>query len=75
MRGVAGGAGETIIDMTRVLGEAGIRHNLVRVVALRAKGKRPIYAEVRRGKKIGNELAGSGSLAEFVAALQDVRPS
>ena len=36
MRGVAGGAGEAIISVPRMLGEAGVRHDLRQVVTLLA---------------------------------------
>lgn len=75
VRGMAGRAGEAVVNVPGVFAETGVGHDLVWIVALRTKSKRSIYAEVRRGKKIGNELAGSGSLAELVAAFQDVRPS
>lgn len=71
---VAGRAREAIIDVPGVLAETGIRHDLAWVVALGAKGERSIHAEVWAGKKIGDELAGSRSLAELVAAFQDVSP-
>lgn len=74
MSSVAGRAREAIVDVPGVFAETGIRHDLAWVVALGAKGERSIHAEVWAGKKIGNKLAGSRSLAELVAAFQDVSP-
>lgn len=75
MRSVASRAGEAVADVPGMLAETGIGHDLVGIVALCAKGERSIHAEVRAGKEIGNELAGRRGLAEFVAALENVRPS
>ncbi len=72
--GVASGARETIVEMTGMLGEAGIRHDLSEAVALPAESVRPVDAEIRVGEKIGDQLAGCRGLAEFVTALEDVRP-
>lgn len=74
MSSVAGRTREPIIDVPGVFAETGIRHDLAWVVALGAKSERTIHAEVGAGKKIGNKLAGSRSLAELVAAFQDVSP-
>ena len=74
VRSVAGGAREAIVDVPGMFAETGVGHDLVRVVALCAKGEGSIYAEVRAGKEIGNGLAGSRSLAELITALEEVRP-
>lgn len=75
MRGVADRTGKAVVDrMSAVLTETRIRGDLTQVVTLPAKRIRPVYAEVRVGKEIGDQLAGRGSLAELVPALQNMRP-
>lgn len=74
VRRMAGRARETVVDVPSVFAEAGVRHDLGGIVALHAKGERSIHAEVRAGKEIRNQLAGSGGLTELVTALQDVCP-
>ena len=68
------GAREAVIDMTGVLGEARIRDDLVQIVALRAHRVRTVHAEVGTRIEIGDQQPGARSLAEIVAALQNVRP-
>lgn len=74
MSSVAGRAGEAIVDVPGMLAETGVCHDLIRIVALGAKGERSIHAEVWAGKEIGDELAWSGGLTELVAPLEDVSP-
>ena len=72
--GMARGTRETIIDMARVLAEAGIREDLRQVVALRAERVRTVYAEIGAGIEVDDQHSRAGSLAEFVAAFQNVCP-
>ena len=74
---VANRAGEAILNMPGMLAEAGVTHELIEVVALRAQGVGPpidsaFGGEDGIGEKIRNQPAGGGSLAEFIPALHDV---
>ena len=72
--GVADRAGEAIVKVASMFGEAGIGHDLARVMAFSAKGVWPVDAEIGVGKEIGDQLAGRRGLTELIAALEDVRP-
>lgn len=72
--GVAGRAGETVVQMASMFAEAGICHDLTQVMALSAKGVRSVNAKVRAGKKIGDQLARGRGLAQLIAAFEDMRP-
>src|SRR5436305_11866898 len=78
MRRVAGGAGESVIDMKRMLAEAAICNQLCEIVAFRAHRVRAIRRRIEN--RIGEQIRDSGSrgrsgrnLAELVAALQQVQ--
>src|SRR6266513_234602 len=73
VRGVAGGAGKAIINMTRVLTEAGVRENLIQVVALGAQRIRAVHGQIRTRKQVGDQLPRRWSLAEFIVTLQQVQ--
>ena len=72
--GVARRTGEAGVDVALMLGEAGIRHDAAQAVALAAERVRTIDAEIGIAKEIIHQLPGRDGLAEFVAALEDVRP-
>lgn len=72
--GVACGAGKAIIDVPRMFAEACICHDLIQVVTLSAKRIRTIDAEIRIGEEVVDQLARRRRLAEFIAALKNVRP-
>lgn len=72
--GMACGTGEAVINMPGVLGKAGVRNDLVQIVALRAHRIGTVHAKVRARKEIRDQLAWQSGLAELVPALQDVRP-
>ena len=64
--------------MPRVFTEAGVAHNVVEVVALRAQGVGAAVGSsggacVWTLKQIRDELSGNRSLAEIVSSLQDMR--
>ena len=78
MRRVAGGAGESVIDMARMLAEAGVRNELGKIVAFRAHRIRAIRRRIQN--RIGEQIRDGGSrarsgrdLAELVAPLQQMQ--
>ena len=81
MRSVTHGAGESGVDVQRVLAEAGVGNNVVQVVTLGTQGVRSAGSRIEdRGKKIQDCASRTSSrrnarsyLAELVAALQNVR--
>ena len=72
--GVAGGATKSCIDVTGMLREASILHDVREIVALGAKRIGTVRAQVRRGKEIRDRSPRGRRSAEFVAAFQDVTP-
>ena len=75
MGSVAGRASEARVNVVKVLLEAGVLHDLVgQIMALAAKSVRAVHAQIGAWEKIGDELAGRRSLAEFMATFQDVCP-
>lgn len=54
MRGVAGGARETVVDVPRVFTETRVGHDLSQAVALFAESVRTVDAKIRVGKEIGD---------------------
>lgn len=75
MRGVADRAGKAVVyHMAAVLTETCVRRDLIQVVAFAAKRVRSVYAEVRIGKEIRDQLTGRWCLAELIPALQNMRP-
>ncbi len=71
---MAYGAREAFFDVLLMFLEAGIGHDIRKIVALAAQGIWPVDAQVRIRKKIRNRLAGKSGVAEFIPALKDVRP-
>jgi len=74
MRSMATRAGKSGVDMHRVLTPTGRAVDRRKIVALTAQSIRTVHAEIRIGEQIRDPLAGSRSLAEFIAALQNMRP-
>ena len=74
VRRVAGGATETSVDMPPVLGKAGVLDDVGEVVTLPAQRIRTVRAEVGSREQVGDQLTRRGSLAEFIAAFEDVVP-
>src|SRR5271165_3911842 len=75
VRGVAGRAGESGVDMRGVLIPAAVAQHLSgNIMALGAHGVGAVHAGIWIGIKIADALAGAGGFAELVAALQQMRP-
>src|SRR5271155_2929730 len=81
MSGMTHGAREPGVDVERVLGEAGVGHNVVQVVTLGTQGIRSVCAGIGDGRKKiqdGASRTGGGRkagryLAELVTAFQNMR--
>ena len=73
MCGVAGRARKPIINMSRVLAEAGIRENLIQIMALGAQRVRPIHGQIWAREQVSNQLAGRRGLAEFIVTFEQVQ--
>ena len=72
---VAGGTGEAGVEVAGVLIPTGVLDDLAgQIMALSAHAVGPIHSQIRIGEEISNPLPRSGGLAEFIAALQNVRP-
>src|SRR5581483_7881372 len=74
MRRMACGATHARTDVFRVLAEAGLLHHVGQAVAFSAKRTGTIHRQVGIRNQVRGRLSRSRGLAEFVAALQDVRP-
>jgi len=72
VRGVAGGACESIINMPRVFAEAGVRENLAQVMAFGTQGIRPVDGQVRIREQVHDASTGRRRLAEFTTPLEQV---
>jgi hypothetical protein len=72
MGGMTGGAGKTVVDVARVLTEAGIRQHLLKVVTLAAQRVWSINGHIRVGEEAVQQASGNGCHAELVSALKDV---
>ena len=67
-----------LLNVAGVFTEAGVIHDLVQVVALRAQGigsatRAALGAQIRVREQIGNERTRDRRLAELIPAFQDVR--
>lgn len=71
---VAGRTTEAGTDMLRVLGEAGVLHDVREIVTLPTESIRTVRAQVRTPEQVGDHLARRHRLAQLIAALEDVGP-
>lgn len=74
MSGVTDRAREAFLDVLGVFRKTCIGGDLIQVVTLAAKCVGTVHAEIGAGKQIRDAQPRTGSLAELVAALQNVRP-
>lgn len=72
MRGVASGTTEARVQMRGVTFKAAILQDGREIVAFPTQGIRPLTAGIRAGVQVRNQIAGQHSLAELIAALQNM---
>lgn len=72
MRGMTNGAGKTVVNVARVLAEAGIRQDLLKVVTLAAQRVWSINGHIRVGEEAVQQSSRNGCHAELVSTLKNV---
>lgn len=75
MRSMTDGAGETVVDVTRVLRKRRIVDDLVQVVTLGTQSVGTVEGQVGTRKEVGNRPTSDRSLAEFITPFQDMGPA
>lgn len=75
VRGVAGRTREAVVDVPGMFCETRVAHNIIQIMALSTECIGSVGAYIGSREQIADRRARSRSRADFVAPLQDVRPS